>query len=118
MMLSSERADWAMSLEMQRVGIIRLIHWYIEGLPSQDRVEGQKRLLQQVLMSVRSGFARQEATLRAMNHPSLRQVANDHRNIVVGIESLLQARIDEEDEARLRMRHALDDLLLDQLSER
>jgi hemerythrin len=98
--------------------MIRLIHWYLAGLPAQERVEGQRRLLQQVLMSVRSGLARQEETMRAMRHPSLRQAAMEHRNILGGIESVLQARVDEEEEARLRLRHALDDLLLQQLSEK
>jgi hypothetical protein len=111
------RVDWASSLETQRAGMIRLIHWYLSGLPEQERLDGQKRLLQQVLMSVRTGFERQEQTLRAMHHPDLPQARVDHRSILGGIESLLQTRMDEEEDARLRMRHALDDLLLQQLGE-
>lgn len=99
-----------------RAGMIRLALWYLAGIRASDDVAEQRYLLRQACTSMRLRFARTEVELRKNHDPQLAHWIAVHQRILDNVDKVLHARFGTTGEAKMQLLHALDEILMIELS--
>jgi hypothetical protein len=93
-----------------------IVQAYLAATRESHSIDAQRRLLRQACTRLRTNFRHEEQSWPG-SAPELEARRREHRHIIAGMERLLKARFDDDESWRGRFLHAMDELVILQISE-